>query len=100
MPAQPLPGMSSSCLDAGQYGPPVPGDFDPWSSWVIKYGCQVVNACAQILLYNGVAMCVQESIMWRTAHQSSMYIQCDLRVTKYGYEGMHGTPRDHTWSRE
>ena len=29
-----------------------------------------------------------------------MYTQCDLRVTKYGYEGMHGTPRDHTWSRE
>ena len=57
MPAPPLPGTSSSCLDAGQYGPPVPGDFDPWSSWVIKYGCQVVNACAQILLYNGVEMC-------------------------------------------
>ena len=90
MPAPPLPGTSSSCLDAGQYGPPVPGDFDPWSSWVIKYGCQVVNACAQILLYNCVEMCKKVHIN----------IQCDLRVTKYGYEGMHGTPRDHTWSRE
>ena len=66
MPAQPLPGTSSSCLDAGQYGPSVPGAFGPWSSWVIKYGCQVVNACVQILLYNGGN--VQESTMWENAH--------------------------------
>ena len=66
MPAQPLPGTSSSCLDVGQYGPPMPGAFGPWSSWVIKYGCQVVNASIQILLYNGGN--VQESTMWENAH--------------------------------